>query len=619
MFRSFVPSPKPALPIDPKAIDQFAGWLEPRPRSFMPPASDRAAWNAVKLDREAIYRQAQEELARPIPKLTDELYLDFMVSGKREPFTLPYNERINRASNLALAEALEFKGRFLPELKATLLEILSEKMWVYPMHDGPIGYPCFKGEEIYIDLGAAVRAAEIATIYGWLRGQLGEEICARIRTEIDRRIVQPYLGYVYGGKLALGWWWVITHTNWNSVCHAGVVYAVLGVVEDKQTRARVAASAARHTDLYFAGFTEDGYISEGMGYWNYGYGHFTVLAETLLRATGGALDLFRVHAAKVGAVSSYPVRVETAPGIYPAFSDCPYGATPAEWIYRAHYRHVALPDTVLRPERVPSFLTSYQKDLDLAPPPVKPGERIPIPDSSAIRGYFAEAGVLISRPFDPQKGLAMAVKGGHNDEMHNHNDVGSYDVTCHGRPVVVDPGLEIYHKRTFSDQRYDSKVLNSYGHPVPVIDGELQRVGRDAEGKVLETAFTDASDRLVIEMASAYTVAGLESVKRTFVLDRTGATSVTITDEIALSRPVEISTALMTFGEMKRLGENRLGIRWGEAGVAADIDTGGQPFTIREEILDEILPEDRHPRRIGIYLEKPVSRVRISIKLTPLE
>ncbi len=119
---------------------------------------------------------------------------------------------------------------------------------------------------------------------------------------------------------------MISTTNWNSVCHAGVVYATLALVDDPQVRAKVAASAVRHTELYFQGFTDDGYISEGLGYWNYGYGHFTVLAETLLRATGGKINLYTEHAAKVGAVASYPIRCEIAPGIYPAFSDCAFGA-----------------------------------------------------------------------------------------------------------------------------------------------------------------------------------------------------------------------------------------------------------------------------------------------------
>ncbi len=147
----------------------------------MPPAADRQAWQATGLDtagRESWVRRVEQSLTQPIAKLTDELYLDFMESGKREPYTVPYNQWIDRASALALAESLEFKGRFLAPLRETIEEILAERSWVYPMHDGPTGWPYFKGGHIYIDLGAAVRAAELATIDAWLGEQLGAD-CGR--------------------------------------------------------------------------------------------------------------------------------------------------------------------------------------------------------------------------------------------------------------------------------------------------------------------------------------------------------------------------------------------------------------------------------------------------------
>jgi hypothetical protein len=619
-FRSFVPPPKDPLPVTPEYIGQVAGWLEEKPRVFMPPATDRAAWNSVPLDKYAVTRQAEENLKQKIPKLTEELYLDFMESGKREPFTVPYNEWIDRASLLALAESLEFKGRFIPALRETLLEIYSERSWVYPMHDGPLGWPAFKEGKTYIDLGAAMRAAELAAIDGWLGGQLGSDLQARLRAEIMRRIVEPYFGYVFGNDRARGWWWVVSHTNWNSVCHAGVTYAVLSLIDDLEIRAKVAASAARHTDIYFTGFTPDGYISEGLGYWNYGYGNFVVLAETLARATGGKIDLYRAHAEKVGAVSSYPVRVEIAPGIYPAFSDCPFDATPAPWIFSLLARRVELPASVVSTKldwsMKGAITTGFIKDLSLAPPAVT-GPRIPIPGYNPLRGFFEEAGVLVSRSAVPGRGIAAAYKGGHNDEMHNHNDVGSFTLTCDGKAVIADVGGEIYHLRTFSDQRYESRILSSHGHPVPIIDGQLQAVGRAADAKVLEAVLTEASDKLVIDMTAAYPVKGLEMARRTFELKRGEASSFTVTDDIALLRPVTIDSGLSTLGSFERVGENQLRVFWKDGAVRVEIDTEGEPYTIRDEVLTEKLSVPDSARRIGIVLDRPVQRARIRFRITP--
>ena len=88
--------------------------------------------------------------------------------------------------------------------------------------------------------------------------------------------------------------------------------------------------------------------------------------------------------------------------------------------------------------------------------------------------------------------MGVAIKGGNNNEHHNHNDVGSYVVGVAGHAYVLDPGGEVYTRRTFSRERYVSPMLNSYGHPVPVVAGQRQTTGRQSAARVLDAAFTDA-------------------------------------------------------------------------------------------------------------------------------
>ena len=47
--------------------------------------------------------------------------------------------------------------------------------------------------------------------------------------------------------------------------------------------------AAHAAPIYLNGFTEDGYCSEGAGYWNYGYGHFLEMGLALRNAPDGTL------------------------------------------------------------------------------------------------------------------------------------------------------------------------------------------------------------------------------------------------------------------------------------------------------------------------------------------
>ena len=74
-------------------------------------------------------------------------------------------------------------------------------------------------------------------------------------------------------------------------------------------------------------------------------------------------------------------------------------------------------------------------------------------------------------------GLTLAVKGGHNGEHHNHNDVGSFVVASDGVPVIVDAGRPTYTAQTFGPDRYDIWTMQSSWHNVPEIDGVAQDAG----------------------------------------------------------------------------------------------------------------------------------------------
>src|SRR6185436_1952089 len=152
-----------------------------------------------------------------------------------------------------------------------------------------------------------------------------------------------------------------------------------------------------------------------------------------------------------------------------------------------------------------------------------------------LRSWFPEGGVLICRPAANAKiPFAVSLKGGHNGESHNHNDLGSFIVLVGNSTVVTDPGAEIYTGDTFSTNRYKSDVLNSFGHDVPVVAGKLQRAGKDAKALVLRTEFTEGQDTLTLDIKSAYTVPTLKRLHRTFVFQR-DKPSLSVRDEVEFS------------------------------------------------------------------------------------
>ncbi len=597
-----VKRPAPQRPTTTR-IAEIAGWLPPHPTAFCPPASDRAFWG--KLDRSGIMGHAESLLSVPIPPLPDDLYREYEKTGNRVGFEKPYQERLQRASDLALAESLEMKGRFLAPLREILSEILSEPTWVMPAHN--LGKNAFQGKHINVDLGVSARASTLATIYQWLGDPLGAEMKERIRTEIRKRAVDPYLANVYqDGQTPFHW--ISGTNNWNAVCHAGVTYAALATVEDREIRARVAAGSTAYIVNFLNGFTPDGYCSEGIGYWNYGFGHFVLLAETLVAATQGHVNLYADPG--VSADASFPPRVEIVPNVFPIFADCSPDAHVEPWILALLSRRYVLPETH---SSAPHFLAD--KDLMFRPPVVDEARQA-IPNLDPLRGYFPDAGVLVSRPANPAEGLAVAMKGGNNDEHHNHNDLGSYVLVSSGGVVAGDVGGERYTARTFSPQRYDSKVLNSYGHPVPVINGQLQATGKQAAATVEEADFSEESDVFGLDLTKGYPVPGLSKVKRTFIYHRDGKTSLEILDEMTASTPLTFGTALMSFGTMVKKTDDSFIIHAGRRAVLVRVDTGGIPWSLKEEPINE--DTTRKVTRIGIDLASPVQTATIKCTITPL-
>jgi hypothetical protein len=213
--------------------------------------------------------------------------------------------------------------------------------------------------------------------------------------------------------------------------------------------------------------------------------------------------------------------------------------------------------------------------------------------------------------------FAACLKGGHNAEHHNHNDVGTFMVVRGKTMLLCDPGSEVYTARTFSAKRYESTVLSSFGHPVPVIAGQLQREGAKARGVVLQTRFTPEQDTLRLDIRSAYAVPELTRLEREFVFRRGTAPALTVTDEITFSKPSTYEAALITWGKWKQVSQHELLISDGGDAVRVQVDSGDVAFDVRSETLDEDVHTKTKPVRLGLKLKTPITQGQFKLTITP--
>ena len=604
------------MDLETNRVQQTAAQLLSKPAGFGRPISDRGAWARLAQTPAfaSVVPQAKKQSLKPVPALPDDLYLDFSKTGNRTRCERVLKERSSCIVNFTLAECLENRGRFLRPLTNTIAAICEEKTWTYPAHDRKLDN--FHGRTVEMDLRATAAAWELATADYLLGDKLSPGTRQMIRDNVQRRVLQPFRDMVQGRRPEI-FWLRATH-NWNAVCLAGVTGAALALEDSPEERAWFVVTAQHYIRFFLSGFTPDGYCSEGIGYWNFGFGHFLMLGEAIRQATAGRTDLLADPAALQPA--RYGLRTEVLNGIYPTIADCHPGSRPApEFVrYICDRLELETPGQNQADYTKPFGSLTATMMFSFLETPLPPAARASTPPDSPLRTWFKDAGVLICRPEPGSKTrFAAVLKGGNNAEHHNHNDVGSFSVIAGKAMVICDPGGEVYTARTFSGRRYESKVLSSYGHAVPLIGGQLQRIGATARAAVLRADFGDEADTLVLDIHSAYPAPELRRLERTFVFRRGASAALIVRDEAAFSEPGSFETALITWGDWKQLSERELLVSDEGGAVRIKIDTGGVPFKISSERLNEDVPTRTKPLRLGIVLNSPVKSATVTLTITP--
>ena len=614
MSRNLPATLKENLEPDPARVAEIAKMLPARPQGLGSPMTDRAAWEGAARQSFTpdLLKAAEEALTEDPPVLTEELYLLYAKTGDRVKYQAALDRRFSRVRLFALGECLENKGRFLPALEKELLDTLEQNTWVLPAHDFENGN--YYGKTVTADLSANMNAWSLGTLDYWLGEKLSPELHRHLRAEVRRRVLDPYATTIRTGDSSRGMWWVDVETNWNAVCTSGTVGAALAIVEDPAERAWFLACAEKHLPQFLHGFGPDGYCSEGLGYWNYGWSHYTGLAEAVLEATGGQLNWF--NDPQVILVSRYAQRLQITPGMYPAFADCDFNPKPNGALIELLNRRVPGGSGVnaLPYKRGKDLL--YLTGIALFPQAASSGAGGEVAAELPLRDQFDHAGIFLARPEHlGEHTLAVAFKGGHNGEMHNHNDVGSYVVQVGGVQLLLDPGKEEYTSKTFGPRRYESTVLNSYGHQVPVVGGMLQTVGAQARGKVLATDFTPGLDSCLLDLTSCYEVEALQKLTREFQYSRAGLGKLTVTDHVVFSPPTDFGSALITLAEWKAEGDDTVILARDGQSLRVKINVAGGKL---RPIQAEKLPDGEKPARLGLNFAAPVTEATIRLEITPV-
>ncbi len=499
-------------------------------------ARDRAVWGRIDpATRNAFLIAAEADRGDPWPQPLASAAARVHRDGDREQWQIPAFARQQRLTRAAVAAALTADDAWIDEVADGVVLLCEQSSWCWPAHDDTFeqhGAVLATVDDPYLDLGAGEAVGQLA----WLDHLLGAALDVRypglrerIRREARLRVFEPFLR-------RRDWHWLgldgDVH-NWNPWIHGNVLVAALRLLDgedDAATRTAVIALAIEGLDRYVAVLPADGAIDEGYEYWWNGACRALEALDVLAHATAGRVDLAPAVPALRETVA-FPHRVHLGGDWYLNLADGqarPVEHKPWHALHRAArrigdadaaahaatHRHPGLPLTHESEGlgRVLRALTDADWAAASAGDP-----RSPLPREV----WFASTEVLIARErAGTAAGLTLAVKGGHNGEHHNHNDVGGFLVASDGVPVVVDAGRPTYTKQTFGPRRYDIWTMQSAWHNVPQIAGHDQSPGATFAARDVAVEMTDAAGALSLDLAGAYDVTGLASWRRSARLDR---------------------------------------------------------------------------------------------------
>lgn len=506
----------------------------------VPPAADRATWSALDpATLASLAARARADLGTPWPQPLQHDHSRRWRDGDRDTYEQAVFARQHRLSRAVVMAAATLEDAWVDEVADGVTLLCEQSTWCWPAHDDTFvahGSVVPTVTDPFVDLGAGEVVGQLA----WLDHVLGAPLDARypglrarIRHEADTRVLGPFLR-------RRDWHWLgldgDVH-NWNPWIHGNVLVAALALEDDPDRRAHLVDLVVEGIDRYVASLPADGAIDEGYSYWWNGACRALEALDLLRHATAGALVATEVPALRE--TVAFPHRMHLSDGWYVNIADGwarPPEGQPWHALHRAaravgdrqaqaHAASHRVPSAPVADEQagLGRLLRALVDDEWRRAAPAAP----PLPAGT----WFASTQVLVARrSAGSAAGLALAAKGGHNGEHHNHDDVGEVIVALGGVPVLVDAGRPTYTAQTFGPERYSIWTMQSEWHNVPQVRGTPQAPGAAFAARDVTAGLDEDGATLRLDLAGAYPREDLTHWWRTARLDRTSG-RVTVTDE----------------------------------------------------------------------------------------
>lgn len=478
-----------------------------------PAYSDREAWAELAQGSEDyLIKIGEKHMNRQWRPMMASEYLEYEKTGNRA-LGKRDEENKNAIVALTIAELVEGKGRFLLPLLDGIYMQCQVFSWCHPQHtksqDSKRTLP--RKDWKHVSLHSANCGATIAFALYFFEEEfrkMDPYIPELIKATLKEYIMDPFLDESKDGKPH--WWTGFNRrdgrlmNNWTPYCTAHAITTFLLFEEDQARLTKALKRSAQMMDMYMNDVRSDGACDEGPSYWSMAVGKVYDYARMMCDASGGKMNLLKDPLIK--RMGEFKSKTYFTDGWVQNYADGTarnVGNVPLLYRYGVDTKSQELTDFAIycsanppKKEFKPLRLNFGQTFRCLEA--LRYARHMRKAQEKAINGcegdwykmkYYLRANVGSEWYNETEysiirhDGWIMANKGGNNGESHNHNDVGTGVLYVDEIPVLIDPGVGIYTKKTFGSQRYTVWLHQSDWHNAPKINGVSQIVGREHAAK----------------------------------------------------------------------------------------------------------------------------------------
>ena len=462
-----------------------------------------------KVMRDSYIHYGEQYLGKEWKVMPATVFARFKKDGNRVEYEGMCFERRRQLAALVMAEIAEGKNRFLPDIINGLNVMMEETWWGIPAHYGS-AVPVHDVQTV--DLFNAEAASLIAWTGHELKDQLDKyspDIYKRIASEIDRRMLRPALGSKY--------WWKTAGMNWNPWICSNWLTCVIFYEKDAERKAAAIKEIMGCMNAFIKSYPEDGGCDEGTGYWDRAAASLFECLQ-LLRDAGIQIDNESELMPKISNMGAYIYKMYIGNDYCVNFADAhenksvvqlnvlyPFALYLNDHVMREFAAYIAVQKNFWSSPAILYDKSGNYPTLGRELMLLKSIRNLKeeMPRQPLTETWLPNLQIMTARSHpstDTPKGLFLAVKGGHNGESHNHNDVGSFVVYADGNPLFIDPGVGEYTSKTFSKNRYDIWTMQSQYHNLPQINGIDQHDGKQFAAKIM----AKGKRSITLDIAGAY-------------------------------------------------------------------------------------------------------------------